>query len=457
MISSPLHCSRSPFPAKRTYLSFTVTPTLRLAVVIAAIGAVGLVAPFGVVSTLWIMAIAAAWLDGRLVRQTPTIERTVPALARNYPAPLRIRVVPSPSSLRARTITLRQPLPPDITVSPSTGSGDELNATITSRRRGVHALPNVAVRLEGPLGLMAVIHEIASPLAVTVHPDLPTAHRLAMSARRGTLQTEGRSRGPLGIGTEFEAVREYRPDDDVRQINWLATARTGRAMSTVYRQEDDRDLLIAVDTGRLTAGSFAGLDADDERSSALAATTRLDVLFDAVTALALVADEIGDRVGFLAYDSEERVRLRPQRRGGEGVVNAALSLEPRPVDTDHGLLAQRLPSARRSIVVVVVDLLDEANAGSLVSSIARLEATHDVVVAAPFDPAIDAAINNAEDPALRDAAADFLADRTALVRRLEATGAQVVSADPQRIAAAATRAYVSRRSGARPRRQTRAQ
>ena len=434
-----------------------MTPTLRLAAVIAAIGAVGLVAPFGVVSALWIIALAAAWLDARLVREPPSIERTVSALARNYATPFRVRVLPSRASMRARSITIRQPLPPDITVTPSTNRGDELEATITARRRGMHALPNVAVRLEGPLGLAAVIHEIASPLAVTVHPDLPTAHRLAMSVRRGTLQSDGRSRGPLGIGTDFEAVREYRPDDDVRQINWLATARTGRAMSTVYRQEDDRDLLIAVDTGRLTAGSFGGLDANDERATALAATTRLDVLFDAVAALALVADEIGDRVGFLAYDAEERVRLRPQRRGGQGIVNAALSLEPRPFDTDHGLLAQRLPAARRSIVVIVVDLLDEANAGALVASVARLGASHDVVVATPIDPSIEAAAANVGDAALQSAAADFLADRSELVRRLEATGAQVVSADPQRIAAAATRAYVSRRSGARPRRQTNAQ
>src|SRR5690349_22529174 len=45
----------------------------------------------------------------------------------------------------------------------------------------------------------------------------------------------------LGIGTDFESVRDYAPDDDVRQVNWRATARVGRPMSNQYRIDQDRD------------------------------------------------------------------------------------------------------------------------------------------------------------------------------------------------------------------------
>ena len=429
-----------------------MAPTVRLAALVAAIGVGGLFLPFEVISALWIVVFAAAALDARLVRQPPAVARVLQPLARNVTSPFSIEVMPSAQTRRSRRITIRQPQPPDMSVAPSQAEGMTLEGTISARRRGIHALPNVAVRLEGPLGLATVVHEVGPAGSVTVHPDLPTAHRLAMMVRRGLLQADGRNRGPLGLGTEFEAVREYRTDDDVRQINWLATSRTGRAMSTVYRQEDERDLIICVDAGRLTAGSFGGSAGSD----ALASTTRLDVLFDVVAALALVADEVGDRVGFLAYDDRQLTRLAPRRRGGQGVVNAALALEPHPVDTDHSIGVLRLPAVRRSIVVLCTELLDMANSGALIASVARLHAAHDVTVVTALDPFVEQAQRNGA-PTLQQAANDLLSDRADVVRGLQGCGAHVISAEPHAVAAVATRAYLSARSGRKPKRHTSAQ
>ena len=449
-----------------------MAPTVRLAGLVALTGAAGLLLPLSVISALWVLLLVLAVIDVQFVRELPSATFTVSPMARLVPSPFRVELNASDATRRAGSITIRQPIGADLRVEPNTASGMVLNATITASRRGVHQLAPTAARLVGPLGLASMVHELIGGPKIVVHPDVPTAHRLVLAARRGLLQVDGRNRGPLGIGTEFEAVREYRPDDDVRQINWLATARTGRAMSTVYRQEDDRDLLIAVDTGRLTAGSFAGgpdgvvsepfgdglrpEERERRKPSDLSSTARLDTMFDAVVALALVADEVGDRVGFLAYDAEERVRLHPQRRGGQGIVHAVLALAPRLVESDHSQVALRLPALRRSVVVLLVELLDEANAGGLVATVARLQASHDVIVAFADDPGVRDA-RTASEQSLRVAAADLLADRDSLVARLSATGAVVVSGRPHMLAATATRAYLSRRSGRRPKVHTRAQ
>ena len=66
------------------------------------------------------------------------------------------------------------------------------------------------------------------------------------AARAGgarALPVDGGARGPLGLGTEFESVRDYLPDDDLRQVNWRATERLGRPMSNQYRIERDRDVI----------------------------------------------------------------------------------------------------------------------------------------------------------------------------------------------------------------------
>ena len=138
---------------------------------------------------------------------------------------------------------------------------------------------------------------------------------MALARRSARSAEEGRTRARLGLGTEFETVREYSPDDDVRQINWMATSRVGRPMSNQYRVDENRDLLCMVDGGRLMAAPLAG-------------GTRLDVALDAVAALAVAADDAGDRVGAMAFDSAVRRVLAPRRRGAEAVVRALYDLEP---------------------------------------------------------------------------------------------------------------------------------
>ena len=71
-----------------------------------------------------------------------------------------------------------------------------------------------------------------------------------LAVRRGALGLAGASRrGPLGLGTEFESVRDYLPDDDIRQLNWRAASeRTGRPMSNQYRIEHDRDVVVLLVT-----------------------------------------------------------------------------------------------------------------------------------------------------------------------------------------------------------------
>src|SRR5207248_11489505 len=158
---------------------------------------------------------------------------------------------------------------------------------------------------------------------LTVYPDLPTARRLASSVRAGTFRDEGlRRRGPLGLGTEFESVRDYSPDDDIRQVNWRATARLDRPMSNQYRIERDRDVVCVVDCGRLMAAPFAD-------------RTRLDAALDAAVAVAAVADVLGDRCGTVAFAGEVLRVLPPRRAGARDVVEALFDLEPRRVDSDY--------------------------------------------------------------------------------------------------------------------------
>src|SRR5207248_11013829 len=105
-----------------------------------------------------------------------------------------------------------------------------------------------------PLGLGAFYARGAATAEVQVYPDLVTARRLALAAREGRLiDSRTRTRGPLGLGTDFESVREWSPDDDVRHINRAATQRLARPRTNQYRLEQARELMFLIDAGRLMA------------------------------------------------------------------------------------------------------------------------------------------------------------------------------------------------------------
>ena len=78
-----------------------------------------------------------------------------------------------------------------------------------------------------------------------------------------------------GQGTEFDSLREYVVGDDVRSIDWRATARRADVVVRTWRPERDRRVVIVLDTGRTSAGRV-GVDPTAERSQRLAAPGLVD-------------------------------------------------------------------------------------------------------------------------------------------------------------------------------------
>jgi len=382
------------------------------------------------------VALAGATLaDALAVRARPRLERRVaPVLARGVAAPLTV-AVDGPGRVR-----VRQPIPPDLALDPREADGG-LDARLIPLRRGRHTLGGVATRSEGPLGLGRWHHQDGEPQEVLVYPDLPAARRLALAVRQGRFREQGRlTRGPLGLGTDFESIRDYAPDDDPRQINWRATDRLGRPMSNQYRVEQDREVMLLIDAGRLMA-------------SPLEDRTRLDAAVDAAVTVALVADVVGDRCGVVAFDDGVRRRLPPRRAGGDAVVRALFDLEPRPVDADYELAFQSVEGAKRSLIVVFCDLLEEAAARPLVDAVPVLARRHVVLVASVSDPDLDRRLVTAPATPLdvygQAVALDVLAARARVAHSLRRAGATVLEAPAGELPAACVRAYLRAKARAR--------
>jgi uncharacterized protein (DUF58 family) len=413
-----------------------VTATMRTVVLFGACALAALASP--AIAVFAAVAVAAAFVvDAILSRPRPVVDRRVPgALARGVDSSLTVDA----ATAGAGSIRLRQPLVPDVAVEPPEAD-DRLDARVRARRRGRHTLPSPAARVRGPLGLAAWYRRDGEPAEVLVYPDMPAAWRLVLAVRQGRFRDPGRlTRGPLGLGTDFESIRDYLPDDDIRQVNWRATARLGRPMSNQYRVEQDRDVVCLLDMGRLMAAPLGD-------------RTRLDATVDAATAVALVADEVGDRAGVIAFDDRVRRRLPPARGGGDAVVRAVFDIEPTMVDSDYELAFRAVGSGKRAFVLVLTDLLEEAAAQPLVDAMPVLARRHAVVVAGVADPDLEHMVRTPPrapaDVYAAVVAIDVLDARARVAARLRREGADVVEASPDVLPSACVGAYLRAKARAR--------
>ena len=418
-----------------------MSPTALTASIVAVLALAAFALPLLPLVLVLAAVLVAMVVDASRIRRKPVVTRELPEiLSLGVADPFRIEV----EAPHGAGVRIRQAKPGDLDIKPNEGTGRSLEGTLTARRRGRMTLAPVAVRLRGPLGLAAWIHNCGEEAGIDVYPDMPAAYRAAARARHTRYRDPGtRGRGPLGLGTEFESVREYSPDDDIRQVNWRATARLGRPMSNDYRLEQDRDVIAVLDAGRLMQAPL------EDR-------TRLDAALDAIAALASCCDDGGDRFGVLAFEAEQRVWMPPSRGGGRAALQALYDLEPTAVDSDYGRAFQGLTASKRALVFVFTDLVEEVAARPLVEAMPVLARRHAVTLVSARDRELEGAVTGERGEATEvldvlraSVALDVLDARTRAAAIARAAGAEVVEAPADKLAGAVVTSYLRAKTRAR--------
>ncbi|BBX75814.1 DUF58 domain-containing protein [Mycobacterium shinjukuense] len=339
---------------------------------------------------------------------------------------------------------LRDAWPPSTRAQPRThglnlaaGERQRMDTRLRPVRRGDQRAAAVTTRSIGPLGLAGRQRSRPVPGQVRVLP--PFLSRKHLPARLAKLREIDGLLPTLirGQGTEFDSLREYVVGDDVRSIDWRATARRADVMVRTWRPERDRRVVIVLDTGRMAAGRV-GVDPTAADS---AGWPRLDWSMDAALLLAALASRAGDHVDFLAHDRVSRAAVFGASRTEllAQLVDAMAPLQPALLESDwQAMIATILRrTRRRSLVVLLTDLNATALDEGLLPVLPQLSAKHHVLVAAVADPRVDQlAAGRSDAAAVYDAAAAERArnDRRAIASRLRMGGVEVVDAPPTEIA-----------------------
>ncbi|MDH4040070.1 MAG: DUF58 domain-containing protein [Gammaproteobacteria bacterium] len=194
----------------------------------------------------------------------------------------------------------------------------------------------------------------------------------------------GRKRSRLrGRGLDFDELRQYRPGDDIRTMDWRVTNRTGKPHVRVYTEERDRPVIVMVDQ-RLPM--FFG--SRWKMKSVIAAEVA------ALTAWRVLA--VGDRVGAILFNDTRSLEIKPTRNqrkvigwlGDLAAMNNELSVAPGHNSNAAGL-SDALRLLERSIghdyLVVLVSDFHGWNDAAL-NSICRINRHNDMICALVYDP-----------------------------------------------------------------------
>ena len=320
------------------------------------------------------------------------------------------------------------------------GGVDRRVGAVRPMLRGVLRLEPTAGRVLGPWGLGWRCVHWGPPQEIRVDPPVDALRALSLDTQR-TRWSGGATRRLRGIGSEFESLRDYRPDDDSRWIDWKASARRRKWTSREYQVDEHRSVVFLIDTGRMMTSE------DGERS-------KLDHALGAALALAHVAMRRGDYVGLCAFDRRVSAELKPGRGTKHAVrVHDALArLAPSLVEPDYERAFAQVSRRvrKRSLMLVFTDLVDERVSEALIRATARASQRHVVVVITLTDRDLLERVARHPETELDayecEVAADALLLRDAAITRLRSSGVRVVDAPADRLAAGAVETYLRVRS-----------
>ena len=305
-------------------------------------------------------------------------------------------------------------------------------------KRGSFEFGQIAVRFVSQLGLTWCERKVGTPQTVKVYPNMRRAREAELKALGArSLVASHRKTSWRGEGREFESLRDYVRGDELRHISWTATARRGKVTTRQYQTERDQTILIALDAGRLM-------------TARIETETKLDSAVHAALALMSAAARSGDNAGLVVFGRRIKTYLPPNR--GRDQMDAALealhAIEPEMIEPSYARAFEFIAanSKRRSLVVLLTDLVDEEGSKELLTSLRLLRPRHLPLVVTIADRDLKAVVRErpvtARDLFTQSVAEEIIYQREAALRLVESQGGLALDVTAAALAPALLEKYL---------------
>ncbi|MCA0033534.1 DUF58 domain-containing protein [Mesorhizobium sp. B263B2A] len=348
------------------------------------------------------------------------------------------------ASLGGRPRALQARVGHDQRLAPVAGTGGALPANggtldleFDALRRGIAGFDRLWLRWRGPFGL--IWNQVVLPMdrKVAVLPDVSSARDEAITLLQRSALADGHAQRRAGQGREFEALKDYQPGMGRRMIDWKRSARHGKLLAREFRVEENNNIVLAIDCGRLMCEPVDGVP-------------KVDRAVTAALLSAFIALKGGDLVSLFSFDARPRVSSGAVRGSPSFTMiqKRAAEIDYSSEETNFTLALTTLAAKldRRSLVIIFTDFVDPISAELMLRTVGRLTERHLVLFMLMKDAELEALADMApatpEDVARAVTAGGLLRQRQVVIGRLRLLGAHVIEADHQRLGPALVERYI---------------
>lgn len=309
---------------------------------------------------------------------------------------------------------------------------------IRAVRRGRYHLESLAVRLRRPGALIAKQLRLSVPADVQVYPRFSTTadyHLLGRISQRD--EDVRRPRRLHGRGTDFESLSNYQPGEDLRMVDWKISAKRGHLVTRNLQTERGQQISVMIDGGRLMALKIGQY-------------SRFEHALNATVMLSYVAQKRGDSVAVATFSDRVESFVPPLR--GTSIMPRVLEslsmVQVKQVESDYwqvvGQVMDKLK--RRSLLIMMTDVLDAAGSGGLLLNLARAASRHLVLCVVLTEPRIatiaESEPNTIHETYLKAAASHLKLQRQLALEKMRSRGILTLEASPENLTIQLLRRYL---------------
>ena len=430
-----------PFPTFMIHLSNLYLGT-RFFVLLAAAGVLGAVGFWypgafylgvALIVVLLLLTISDSYLLFRAAQAVSAVRK--PPQVFSLGDELQVQVLLHNASTQNLRLTLIDELPDQlqirdqgIPVRITAGEKLALEYGLCPTIRGVHTFGNLNLFLQTRYALAERRLVIAHAQEVAVYPSIVQMKQFALRAHETVLVGGQRRPRPVTKSYEFDQIKEYVRGDDLRSVNWKATARRGELMVNKYAVERAQRIYSVIDKGRTMLMPFGGLSLLDYAVNASLALSNVILRRDDRAGLITFSDKLGD---VLTADSKPDQLRR--------ILETLYRQREREGESDYDLLyyATRRFLPSRSLLLLFTNFESNTALDRVLPILRRIGRNHSLVVVlfenTEIADLLEPPAADIEEVYLKSTARRYVQERQLMAARLRQNGVQVVLTRPEEL------------------------
>lgn len=318
------------------------------------------------------------------------------------------------------------------------GEEKTLHYSLRPVERGAYYFGKLNVYIQSMLGLAERRFSSESGAMVPVYPSFLRMRQYQLMAEAAQIEQSGNKRmRKIGHSMEFEQIKEYVQGDDVRILNWKATARKGSLMVNSYIDEKSQQVYCIIDKGRLMKMPFNEV-------------TLLDYAINASLVLCNVALQKNDKFGMITFDHKAGSTLLADRKPVqlEKVLQLLYNQQTGFMESDFESLYTRVRTwiKQRSLLVLFTNFESLSGLHRQLPYLKRLAKYHLLLVVffenTELTNKAEADVKDMEDLYIRTIAGKFVNEKHLIVKELQNAGILSILSPPEKITVNAINKYI---------------